>query len=345
LAETLRTLGASSFTDLYRPPFAVDIASAVRSRGGVLSVEDLATYRVRFRRPLRAFYHGYEIITLPPPSLGGTALLEILLIAEKAGTGTAPFLSADYVHGLAAASRQALRDAATWISDPDFDAQPVDSLLSDAWTGEAAGRLDHQRLAMPDEAWSPGRARKIGNTTHLVVADSAGNLVSLTQSINDFYGAGVMAPRSGILLNNHLGDFSADSTRRNSVFPFHRPASNMAATIVRKDGRPILVIGSPGGPRIAPTVAQVIIAVLDGHLSISDAIKAPRFFPHGSTLVVESRMPAETLDALRGRGWSIAVNGSLNNYFGGVHAIAIEPATHSMTGAADPRRDGAPAGW
>jgi gamma-glutamyltranspeptidase/glutathione hydrolase len=302
-------------------------------------------YQPRFRRPLRGFYHGYEILTLPPPSLGGTALLEILRIAENSGLDAKPYLSAEYVHCLAAASRQALKDATTWVSDPDFDDQPVDSLLSDRWIGEVSERLYTQGPGDPAEAWDPLRAKKVGNTTHLVVVDSAGNLVSLTQSINDFYGAGVMAPRSGILLNNHMADFSADSTRRNSIKPFHRPASNMAATIVRKNGRPVLVIGSPGGPRIAPTMAQVLTSVLDGHLPLEDALKAPRFFPQGSTLVVESRFPSETLEGLRTRGWRIAVNGGLNNYFGGVHAVSIDPVTHLLTGAADPRRDGAPAGW
>jgi gamma-glutamyltranspeptidase/glutathione hydrolase len=193
--------------------------------------------------------------------------------------------------------------------------------------------------------WDAHRAYKAGNTTHLVVVDSAGNLVSLTQSINDFYGAGVMAQNSGVMLNNHMGDFSGDSTRRNSVKPFHRPPSNMAATIVRKDGKPVLVIGSPGGPRIAPTVAQVLIAVLDGRLRLDGAIKAPRFFPLNSTLMMETRMPQSTIDGLEKLGWTIRLNESLNNYFGGVHAVQIDPVTRRLFGAADPRRDGAPVGY
>jgi gamma-glutamyltranspeptidase/glutathione hydrolase len=345
LAATLRALGATSFTRLYQSPFAEDIAGAVQARGGVLSTEDLASYRVQFRQPLRGWYHGYEIVTLPPPSIGGTALLEILRIAERSELKSKPYLSAEYVHCLASASRQALTDVRTWISDPDFEEQPVSSLLSDAWIADVSRRLEREGAAAQLPAWHESDAKPTGNTTHLVIVDSTGNIVSLTQSINDFYGAGVMAPRSGIMLNNHLGDFSADSTQRNSVKPFHRPASNMAATIVRKDGKPVLVIGSPGGPRIAPTVAQVITAVLDGWLSIEDAIKAPRFFPKGNTLVLETRMPAETVQGLRERGWGIEINGSTSSYFGGVHAILIDPVTRGLTGAADPRRDGAPAGW
>jgi len=129
LAATLRALGATAFTRLYQPPFAEDIAGAVQARGGVLSKEDLASYRAQIREPLRGWYNGFEIITLPPPSLGGTALLEILRIAEKSNLKSRTYLSADYVHCLAAASRQALTDVNMWISDPDFDEQPVLSLL------------------------------------------------------------------------------------------------------------------------------------------------------------------------------------------------------------------------
>jgi gamma-glutamyltranspeptidase/glutathione hydrolase len=271
--------------------------------------------------------------------------LEILRIAETNNLKSLPYLSADYVHCLASASRQALTDVNRWISDPDYDEQPVSSLLSADWIDKVSQLLETQGAAPQLPAWQEPLTKSAGNTTHLVIVDSTGNLVSLTQSINDFYGAGVMAPRSGILLNNHMGDFSGDSTRKNSIRPFHRPASNMAATIVLKNSKPVLVIGSPGGPRIAPTVAQVITAVLDGRVSIEDAIKAPRFFPVNATLVLETRMPPGTIALLRARGWTIEMNGSVNSYFGGVHAILVDQVSRSLTGAADPRRDGAPAGW
>jgi gamma-glutamyltranspeptidase / glutathione hydrolase len=345
LSSTLRRLSATSLTQVYSSPIADDLVNAVRARGGVLTKEDLASYRVQVRAPLRGWYRGYEIITLPPPSIGGTALLEILKFAEQFQVHTLPYLSAEYVHRLAQASRQALKDVTTWISDPEYDAQPVQQLLSDSWISAASETMKRGGVPERIQPWDASRVSKPGNTTHLVVVDSAGNLVSLTQSINDFFGAGVMAPHAGIMLNNHMGDFSGDSTRKNSVTPFHRPVSNMAATIVRKDGKPILVIGSPGGPRIAPTVAQVLIAVLDGRLRLDEAIKAPRFFPANSTLMVENRLPQSTLDGLEKLGWTIQLNGSISNYFGGVHAVQIDPVTHRLFGAADPRRDGAPVGY
>lgn len=345
LSSTLRHLGATSLTQIYAPPIADDFVNAVQARGGVLTKEDLASYRIQVRAPLRGWYRGYEIITLPPPSLGGTALLEILKFAERFQVHTLQYLSAEYVHRLAQASRQALKDVTTWISDPEFDTQPVQQLLSDFWISSASETMKSEGVPENILPWDASRASKPGNTTHLVVVDSAGNLVSLTQSINDFFGAGVMAPHAGIMLNNHMSDFSGDSTRKNSVRPYHRPVSNMASTIVRRNGKPILVIGSPGGPRIAPTVAQVLIAVLDGRLRLDEALKAPRFFPSRSTLVVETRVPQSTLDGLEKLGWTIQLNGSLNNFFGGVHAVQIDPVTRRLFGAADPRRDGAPAGY
>jgi gamma-glutamyltranspeptidase/glutathione hydrolase len=345
LSSTLRHLSATSLTQIYSSPIADDLVNAVQARGGVLSKADLSSYRVQVRAPLRGWYRGYEIITLPPPSIGGTALLEILKFAEQFRVYELPYLSAEYVHRLAQASRQALKDVTTWISDPEYDTQPVQQLLSDSWISAASETMRSGGVPEKIQPWDASRVSKPGNTTHLVVVDSDGNLVSLTQSLNDFFGAGVMAPHAGIMLNNHMGDFSGDSTRKNSVRPFHRPASNMAATIVRKNGKPILVIGSPGGPRIASTVAQVLIAVIDGRLRLDEAIKAPRFFPSNSTLMVETRLPQSTLDGLEKLGWTVQLNGSINNYFGGVHAVQIDPVSHRLFGAADPRRDGAPAGY
>jgi gamma-glutamyltranspeptidase / glutathione hydrolase len=178
-----------------------------------------------------------------------------------------------------------------------------------------------------------------------VVVDSAGNMVSLTQSINYFFGAGFMVPELGLLLNNHMADFNSDTTSGRGIAPYHRAPSNMAATIVRKDGKPVLVIGSPGGARIAPTLAQVLIDILDFGMPLNDAMDAPRFYPAGRTLVVENRLPEATLKALAQRGWKVYLNGAANAYFGGVHAIAIDGVTGTLTGAADPRRDGAPAGY
>jgi len=344
LATMLKFLSRTRLENLYYPPYSDYIVRALRKGGSFIRNDDLLSYRVRERQPLRGTYHGYEIITLSPPSSGGTALLEILKILEPLDLKNTGHLSPDYIQAVASASRQALKDADTWISDPDFARVPSEQLLSDDWTSEARSRL--RTDSVPDRlpAMDSLRAFGKGNTTHVVVVDSAGNMASLTQSINYFFGSEVIVPELGLLMNNHMADFAIDSTSRKVMAPNRRPPSNMAPTIVRKDGKPVLVIGSPGGARIAPTLAQVLIDVLDFEMPLNEAMNAPRFFPAGKTLVVESRVPQTTLDALAAKGWKIYPYGTINSFFGGVHAIQFDPTSHSLIGAADPRRDGAAAG-
>lgn len=345
LAETYRFLANTRLESFYYPPIGDQVAATVQEHGGFINDEDLMYYRARERTALRGMYHGYEIITLPPPSSGGTALLEILKLVEPMDLKAMGHLSANYIHALATASRQALKDGDVWIGDPDYNLTPVRELLSNSWISEARRHMKTDSVPDKISPMDSIRAFSMGNTTHLVVVDSAGNLVSLTQSINYFFGAGLMVPELGLLLNNHMGDFATEPNGPRAIAPFRRPPSNMAATIVRKDGKPILVIGSPGGPRIAPTLAQVLIDILDFGLPLNQALDAPRFFPAGKTLVVENRIPEGTLKTLAAKGWKVAPNGAANSYFGGVHAIQIDSSTGTLTGAADPRRDGAPAGY
>ncbi|MBU1983933.1 gamma-glutamyltransferase [bacterium] len=345
LASTLRFLAQSRLENLYYPPLASQIVTTVREDGGTLSERDLMSYRALDRRPLRGEYHGYEIISLPPPASGGAALLEILDLVEPYDLKSMGFLSPDYIHTLALATRQSRADGNRWIADPEYTFVPVKKLLSDDWISEARTRMTPDSVPQLVVGMDSARAFAPGNTTHLVIVDGAGNLVSLTQSINYFFGAGLMVPELGLLLNNHMADFAEDTVSISKMAPVRRPPSNMAATIVRKDGQPVLVIGSPGGPRIAAVLAQVIIAVLDFGLPLDEALNAPRFFPVRDILVVETRIPQPTLDTLAARGWRIYPYGSVNNYFGGVHAIQIDSAPRTLRGAADPRRDGAPAGY
>ncbi|MFZ5432573.1 MAG: gamma-glutamyltransferase [Calditrichota bacterium] len=345
LAKTLKFLSQTRLENLYYSPYAEYITKAVAATGGTLSNSDLMSYRALDRRPLRGEYHGYEIITLPPPSSGGMMLLEILKLLEPYDLKSLGYLSADYIHTFTLAVRQALADGNEWIADPDYERIPMDALRSDEWMTVARSRMYSDSVPEFVTALDSIRAFTPGNTTHLVVVDSAGNLVSLTQSINYFFGSGVMVPELGLLLNNHMADFSSDSVSRTAMAPFHRPPSNMAATIVRKDGQPILVIGSPGGARIASVIAQVLVDVLDFGMPLDEALNAPRFHPARKVLVVETRIPQSTLDELTARGWRVYPYGSVNNYFGGVHAIQIDQPTGELRGAADPRRDGAPAGF
>lgn len=345
LAQTLRFLAGTRLENLYYPPLSTALINTVRGRGGFLDAEDLQSYRVRSRAPLRGMYHGYEIITLPPPASGGTALLEILSILEPLDLAALGHLSPEFIHAVAGACRQALKDGSTWIADPDYAHVPAHALLGEDWIAEARQRALADTVPEQLPALDSIRAFAPGNTTHVVVVDSAGNLVSLTQSINYFFGAGLMAGELGLLLNNHMADFNGDTVSAAGIAPLRRPPSNMTPTIVRKDGRPLLIIGSPGGARIAPVLAQVLIAVLDFGIPLHEALNAPRFYPAGRTLVVETRIPEAVLQTVAAKGWKLYPYGSVNAYFGGVHAVQVQPTTGHLIGAADPRRDGAPAGY
>ncbi len=281
LAETLRFLSRTRLENLYYPPLADQISAAVMIQGGFVSSQDLMAYHARERVPLHGYYHGYEIITLPPPSSGGTALLEILKLLEPLNLRSLGYQSPEYIHTLASASRQALKDADTWIGDPEYTLAPAAQILSDSWIATARGRMRADSVPEKISAMDSIHAFGPGNTTHLVVVDSVGNLVSLTQSINYFFGAGVMVPELGILLNNHMADFGADTTTAKAIAPYRRPPSNMAPTIVRKNGRPVLIIGSPGGTRIAPTLAQVLIDVLDFGMPLNSGTGCPALLPGG----------------------------------------------------------------
>ncbi|MBI5059687.1 gamma-glutamyltransferase [candidate division KSB1 bacterium] len=344
LGKLLRFLSGTRLTNFYYPPVSTSICNTVAVRGGVLRPDDLTHYAVKDRTPVTGTYHGYEITTLPPPA-GGISLLEILKLVEGQDLQGMGLLSAEYIHTLACASRQAQTDMDAWIGDPDFNRVPTDQLLSSSWLDTAAARLRTDTVSDKLIPLDSIHALGPGNTTHVVIVDSLGNLVSITQSINYFFGSGLMAEEWGLLLNNHMADFAADTISARGIAPLHRPPSNMAATIIRQAGRPVLVIGTPGGSRIAPTLAQVIIALLDFGLPLNEALDAPRFFPVRKTLVVESRIPDSTLQALTRKGWRIYPNGPLNNFFGGVQAILIDPDTGVLTGASDPRREGAPAGY
>ncbi len=343
LARTLEFLARTRLENLYFPPYSSQIAAAVRTRGGFLSEYDLNGYRPVQRAPLRATYHDYEIITSAPPASGGIVLLETLKILEGYDLKSMGLLSPEYIHTVATAIRQARTDAAAWVGDPDFVHVPTGVMISPSYLAQVRDSLPSdtvpQRLTPLDSI----RAFGPGNTTHLVVADKYGNLASITQSINYFFGAGVMVPELGIMLNNHMADFGNDTTSVNGIVGGHRPVSSMAPTIVLKDGQPVLVFGTPGGPRIPAALVEVLLAVLEFDVPLNEALDLPRFFPAGVNLVHESRLPQSTLDALAARGWKPYADAPISNYFGGVQAIHFLGGSR-MTGSSDPRRDGAAAG-
>lgn len=345
LGKLLSFLSNTRLENFYFPPYSSVVSNSIKAHGGQVSESDLNSYRPVERRPLHMKYRDYAIITTSPPAGGGLVMLETLKLLEGYDIKSMGLLTPEYIHTVAMAIRQARTDAADWLGDPDFARIPVDTMLSPVYLSEVRDSMLMDTVLPKLTALDSIRAFGPGNTTHLVVADKDGNLVSLTQSINYFFGSGVMVPELGLLLNNHCADFANDTTGPNPIAAMRRPVSSMAPTIVLKDHKPVLVIGTPGGPRIPAAMVEVVLAVLEFDVPLHDALDLPRFFPAGTYLVYETRLPQATVDTLAAKGWKPYPNEPLSNYFGGVQAIHFSENGQRLVGSSDPRRDGAADGY
>jgi gamma-glutamyltranspeptidase/glutathione hydrolase len=318
LAATLRAIVKDGGDGFYRGPVAAELVRASRASGGILSLADLAGYRVRERAPVACDYRGYRILSAPPPSSGGVTLCLALNALEGYPLATWGRDSADYVHTVAEVLRLAFVDRNTRLGDPDFVANPVAELLDESYAAALRSRIDADRAAVSVELMPPAVLGERPQTTHYSVIDAQGNAVSVTTTLNGAFGAKVVGGSTGVLLNNEMDDFTIKpgvpnlfglvQGLANAVAPGKRPLSSMSPTVVTRDGRPVLVIGSPGGPRIITTVLQVILNVIDHGMDVAAAIAAPRLHHQWlpDTLFVEpDRLSATTRTALEERGHRI----------------------------------------
>lgn len=287
LAKVLERIKASP-RDFYEGETARAIAGDMHANGGIVSLKDLRTYEPTIRKPLRTTYRGHEILTMPPPSSGGIALIEMLNMLEAYDLKKMGWHSAQYTHTVVEVMRRAFADRAQFLGDTDFVKVPVSALTSRKYA-------DERRKTINPAAASASREQGAGNpapyespdTTHFTIVDAEGNIVSNTYTLNDSYGSGVTVAGTGILLNNEMDDFTAKvgvandyglmQGEANAIEPKKRPLSSMTPTIVLKDGKPLFAIGSPGGPTIINTVLHVVLNVVDFGMHIQQAIDAPRF--------------------------------------------------------------------
>ncbi len=346
LANTMRWLVTNGLGSFYRGPIAESVVEAARNSGSSMTLYDLEFYRCEVVEPLRGRYRDFEILTAPPPSAGGAALLETLMLFERVNnSGLTPY---ENTHLLAQCIQQGLVDAEAFIEDSEINRFNPDIFFSEERINSAFKTisLKSKPCARPPIGLSTDlNMRKDGNTTHLVVYDRWGNAVSLTQSINYFFGAGVMAGSTGILLNNQMADFSVPPDSVNTVAPRKMPRSNMTPLIVIKDNQPVLIIGTPGGGRIVSTTSQLITNMIDLKMDISTAIDAPRFYPTRQHLVIENRQTKKNLNYLKRYGYEIHLAPPFHHYFGGAHGIWVDYNSKKLIGAADRRRGGAARGY
>ncbi len=351
LAKTFRRLVSQGWQDFYRGDIARRIVEAVQQKGGIMEPEDLARYSPFEQSPLTGTYKDYTLYSIQPPGSGGLHIIQLLNILENWPVKKWGFNSIEYIHHLSEAFRFVFADRATYLGDPEFVSIPVEQLLSKDYAAQIAARIESNDL---QESYPPGRFDKKQmmkeSTTHLGVIDEQGNIVSLTQSINDFFGSGIIPEGTGFLLNNEMADFSPYPDSINAPRPFRRPVSSMSPLILFKNKKPFLVLGSPGGTRIFTSLTQIIMNVIEFGMSIDQAIEAPHFFTYSAEgtakeLSVESRIPDEIIRSLLEIGHTLKIRNAFDKFFGGAQGIMVLPGGEGLLGGADSRRDGFGAGY
>ena len=344
LARTLEAIAAGGPKVFYEGPVGRAIVAEVKGRGGLLDEADLAGYRAIVREPVRGSYWGVEILSASPPTAGGTALVELLNVLERfdlAGWGRGDVRT---LHVVAEASKMVFVDKAATNGDPDFVTGPVELLTSKEHARRLAERIRLDAARFDYEYDARGSAASDSpSTSHVSVVDGAGNAVALTQSVNLYFGAGLMAPGTGFVLNDHLNDFDTEPGHPNSIGPGRRPSSSIAPTILRKGGRPFLVLGTPGASRIVTALAQIVVDTVDFGMGVDEAIEAPRIHAIGKTLEVEGGIPDDVVKRLSALGHDVKTYPPHDDHFGGAHVIRVEKGR--LVGGADSRRDGAAAGY
>jgi gamma-glutamyltranspeptidase/glutathione hydrolase len=376
LARTLKRI-ARDPDDFYRGAMAHELAASIQKDGGLITAEDLAHYEVKEREPIRGTYRGYEIISAPPPSSGGIALIEILNILEGYDLAKAGDRSAASVHLTVEAFRRAFYDRAEFLGDPDFSKIPVAQLIDKkygaAWRGtidpaQASVSKDLKRPAIFSELEQyasqhsqPLSVHEPAHTTHYSVVDSEGNAVAVTTTLNDSFGSRATAEGLGFLLNDEMDDFAAKpgvpnlygliQGPANAIGPGKRPLSAMTPTMVLKDGKLFLVLGSPGGPRIITTVANILMGVVDYGMNIQEAVNASRFHHQWlpDVVNVEQWFSPDAVRLLEQMGYKVesgeTASGDWTPYWSDGECIAIDLKTGERLGASDVRNNGKAVGY
>lgn len=344
LAQSLRLISQQGAKAFYEGAIAQKIVAEMAPHAHALSLLDLRDYKVAEREPVRGSYRGYQIVTMPPPSSGGAHLIQILNMMERWPMNQWGADSAQSVHYMTEAMKLAYADRSEYLGDPDFVKIPLKGLISKSYASELAASIKPQQ-ARSGKDIRPGRPQpyESDQTTHYSVVDKAGNAVAVTYTLNTNFGSGIVAKGTGILLNNEMDDFSAKpgvanayglvGGDANAVQAGKRPLSSMTPTLVLKDGKPVLVTGSPGGARIITTVLQQIVNHIDFGMNPAEAAATPRFHHQWTPdeLRVEKGFSPDTLALLRQWGHKVALKASMGR------TQTIEIRDGLLRGASDPR--------
>jgi len=349
LATTLSAIAEQGPRGFYEGAVAEKLVGGIKAAGGIISLDDLKSYQAAIRTPVHGTYRGYDIVSMPQPSSGGIVLLEILNILEGFPISDMKQGSAASLHVMIEAMKRAYADRARYLGDPAYVDAPTKMLTDKDYAAKLRATIDLARATPSADVKGGGQPREGSNTTHYSIVDSRGNAVSNTYTLNFPYGLGLVADGTGVLLNNELDDFTAAPGASNAFGlvgfeanlpgPGKRPLSSMTPTIVLKDGKPLLVTGTPGGSRIPSAVTQIVVDVIDYKMDIAAAVAAPRI--HHQWLPDEVRIergfPDDVLAELKAKGHTLVEPLGYSS----ANSILVTP--NGLLGAPDPRTRGSDA--
>ena len=340
--KELKQYGPSAF---YQGEIAKKIVAEMERNGGLITLKDLGNYKVKERVPIKGTYKGYEIVSMPPSSSGGVHLIQMLNMLEPFSLNEMGFGSAETIHLLSEVMKRAYSDRSKYLGDTDFVEVPLKGLTSKTYAKKLLKEISLSKVtSSKDISYGNPLPYESPDTTHFSVMDDRGNVVSNTYTLNFSYGSGIVIPGTGILMNNEMDDFSSKKGvpnayglvgfEANEIQGRKRPLSSMTPTIVLKDGKPYLVLGSPGGSRIITTVLQVVLNVLEHKMNIKKAVISPRIHHQWlpDVLLVVEGFSSDTLSLLKAKGHTIRPSRTM----GSVQAIVS--SGDYFYGAADPRR-------
>jgi gamma-glutamyltranspeptidase / glutathione hydrolase len=356
LAETLREISRKGTDGFYKGWVANAIVASSQAGKGLITQDDLEGYKTRELAPVECDYRGYHVVSAPPPSSGGVIICEILNILEGYPLKELGYHSAQAVHYQIEAMRHAYVDRNSYLGDPDFVNNPLDRLLDKNYAAKIRAAIDPSKAGVSKDIKPGVEPHEGSNTTHYSIADKYGNAVSVTYTLNDWFGAKVTAARTGVILNDEMDDFTAKvgvpnlyglvQGKANAIAPGKRPLSSMSPTIVTRDGKPVIVVGTPGGSRIITAVLQTVINAIDYDMDAQEAVDMPRFHQQwlpDLTNLEDYALSPDTRKILEGMGHKFGPPQPAN------HLAVIIVGAPSLTGkpvgdnryygANDPRRN------
>jgi gamma-glutamyltranspeptidase / glutathione hydrolase len=348
LARTLEAIAKGGPDAFYKGKLGPDMATKVKAMGGIWTPKDLAGYRALVREPIRFSYHGVDIVTMPPPSAGGVVLRQILAAAEHLELNKLPWDSTQRIHLYVEALRRTYADRNELIGDPDFIKIPMSELLDTRYVGKRMASIDPKKATPSSEIKAGLELKESQHTTHYSVVDGSGMAVANTYTLNAGFGAKVLIPGTGVLLNNEMDDFTSKvgspnmfglvQGPQNGIEPGKRMLSSMTPTILVKDGKLRAVVGSPGGPTITTTVAQLVMQLVDHGRTLQEAVAATRIHHQWlpDQIMAEASLPPATSAELQALGHKVVTWERI----GHANCIEVDPKTSQLIAVADVTRDG-----